>query len=233
MHYNTKCSKLHTVYNLSMYPNPWQHGTCKKEKPMPSINSAAVELFKQKAQPVSIKVLEVPDLKGAMTYAVDVCAAKEFCEQLIPPSGEIVRATVKTLAAPALDDTAYAQLEELADGKDFTMLRSGMRDHLAGIDVAFTLSRKGIAETATCILESLSEELRLATMVCETHVIAIKKSDIVETSYDAEEYLHGLMESGTAYTAFISGPSRTADIERVLTIGVHGPLELHVALMEG
>lgn len=200
---------------------------------MPSIDSGAVELFRQKAQPVSIKVVEVPGLDEAMAYAVDVCEAKEFCERLIPPSGQVVRADVKTLAAPGLDDAAFAQLEKLADGKGFTMLRSGIRDHIAGIDVAFTVAQKGIAETATSVLESLNEDLRLATMVCETHIVALKKSDIVSTSYDAEEYLHGLMAAGTAYTAFISGPSRTADIERVLTIGVHGPLEMHVALMEG
>ena len=58
------------------------------------------------------------------------------------------------------------------------------------------------------------------------------KSGLVRRLYDAEAYLEGLMEDGPMFTSFVSGPSRTADIERVLALGVHGPLELHVALME-
>ena len=176
-----------------------------------------------------------------MAYAVDVCERKDFCELLLSgceqplsEAGEALclRAETKSMAAPALPDKDYEALAKLGQAKGFTMLRQGMRDHLAGLDVTFTTAPKAIAETATCVLESMSEDLRLATMVCEIHVIALKKSDILKTSYDAEAWLQGLMEAGPGYTAFISGASRTADIERVLTIGVHGPLELHVALME-
>jgi len=40
------------------------------------------------------------------------------------------------------------------------------------------------------------------------------------------------MKSAPRYLSFISGASRTADIERVLTIGVHGPRELHLLILD-
>ena len=202
----------------------------------------AVELFKRKAEPVSIRVTEVKDLKEAMAYALDICEKKDACqllltgcEQNLSDSGQAhcERPQAKVVAAPALGKKDYAALAKLGEEKGFTVIREGMRGHLAGIDVGFSIADMAIAETATCVLECRSEDARLAGMVCEIHVIAVPKSRIVNTSYEAEDYLRKLMSDGPMYTAFISGPSRTADIERVLTIGVHGPLELHVALMEG
>lgn len=208
---------------------------------MAKTDTAAVALYKQKAGPASITVVEVKDMAAAISYALDVCEKKEFCELLLSGCGENLsesgeshckRAEVKTIAAPALDDKDFASLEKQGKGKGFTVLRKGMREHLAGIDVGFSTCNGAIAETATCVLECPSEDLRLATMICEIHVVALKKSQIVKSSQDLAGYLEEAMGKGPLYTAFISGPSRTADIERVLTLGVHGPLELHVALME-
>ena len=92
----------------------------------------------------------------------------------------------------------------------------------------------GIAATGTCVVETDDEETRLETMLPETSVILLRKGDIVADLPDVADYLRSRQGEGKiSYTSFITGPSRTADIERVGAIGVHGPLALHVILLEG
>ena len=69
-------------------------------------------------------------------------------------------------------------------------------------------------------------------MISEIHVALLPVSKIRETAYDVEKELVQDMRRPPNFTAFITGASRTADIERVLALGVHGPLELHILLME-
>ena len=65
-------------------------------------------------------------------------------------------------------------------------------------------------------------------------VIVLRAADIVPNLADTAAFLRERQSDGRiSYTSFITGPSRTADIERVSAIGVHGPLDLHIILLEG
>lgn len=100
--------------------------------------------------------------------------------------------------------------------------------------VGVVRAARGIAATGTCVVETDDEETRLETMLPETSVILLRKGDIVADLPDVADYLRARQSDGkVSYTSFITGPSRTADIERVGAIGVHGPLALHVILLEG
>jgi len=201
----------------------------------------ALETFVKKATAVSAKVSEVASLKEAFEYAVDVCDKKQACQLLaagceLPLSGQgqalCDEKQTKVIAAPALSKKDFAIFAKLCEGKGFELIDAGMRSRLAGIDIGFTVCDLGIAETGSLVLDSAREDVRLATMVSEIHVAVLPKSRLRATSYEAEAEMLKFMQNGPNYLAFITGASRTADIERVLALGVHGPLELHILLLE-
>ncbi len=111
-------------------------------------------------------------------------------------------------------------------------MRHSLRRYLAGIDVALTVADYGIAETGTLVLDSSSEDLRLATMLSEVHVAVLPLSRLRPTALDLAGDLRARMAAPPNYLSFITGASRTADIERVLALGVHGPLAVHILLWE-
>ena len=91
-----------------------------------------------------------------------------------------------------------------------------------------------VAATGTLVLESTAEAVRLATTLPGTHFALLDPRKLVADSTAAVPLLRRLHQQlPQAFLAYITGPSRTADIERVLTIGVHGPKELHILLCEG
>ena len=129
---------------------------------------------------------------------------------------------------------------------------SGVRHQLSetltkvGISVEETLSREtapqaqagitgvnfAMADTGTLVLESTAEDIRLATTLPEIQFALLDPQKILVDGLAAVEPMRQLHQRDPRnYIAYVTGPSRTADIERVLTIGVHGPKQLHVLLV--
>jgi L-lactate dehydrogenase complex protein LldG len=96
-----------------------------------------------------------------------------------------------------------------------------------GDDVGVSRALYGLADTGSVVLAASSEEPRARSLLPRVHV----------TELDVERILPGLDELFAALgaelpsaLAIVTGPSRSADIEQSLTIGVHGPGEVHVVL---
>lgn len=90
-----------------------------------------------------------------------------------------------------------------------------------------------MADSGTVVLESTDEEIRLATTLPEIHFILVDPRKILADNLAAAKPMTAFHEDGKpCFIAYITGPSRTADIERVLTIGCHGPREVHILLVE-
>ena len=207
---------------------------------MPS-SEALVHRFEAGARAVSAVVNRVPDLDQALDYAVDLCARKAACELLasgceLPLSDGADRLCdekqQKVMAAPNLPAAQRTTLKHACEQRGIVLTDRPLRDHLAGIDIGLTLADYGIAETGTLVIDSRSESVRLATMVSEIHVALLPLSRIRATAEQLSSELRELTAGSASYLAFVTGASRTADIERVLAIGVHGPLALHILLME-
>lgn len=189
-----------------------------------------IKTFIEKAEAVSATVFRVKDMAAALEKAVEICREKPPLKPQMGTS-DPYDPNIRVMAAPNLSASDYDRLAELTGG-EITLIRDGLRRYPWGIDTGVTLMNFGIAETGTLVLDSRSEETRLSTMLSEFHVAILKRSDIRDSALSMAEELKTLTRETGAYTAFITGASRTADIERVLALGVHGPLELHIMLVE-
>jgi L-lactate dehydrogenase complex protein LldG len=99
-------------------------------------------------------------------------------------------------------------------------------------DVGVSTAQAAIAETGTLVLDSARERHRVVSLVPPVHIAIIDASTIFQTLGQALAFIHRNGDISPAVT-FITGPSRTADIELTLAIGVHGPQELYVIINEG
>jgi L-lactate utilization protein LutC len=157
---------------------------------------------------------------------------KSVSETSVADVVEVFKRNLEAVDGHCIVVESEAEVEEavkrITEGKIIAAANLG-REELFKSDVGVTSAQAGIAETGTLVLDSSMERNRLVSLVPPIHIAILDASRIYRTLGETLAALQSGEEISPAIT-FITGPSRTADIELTLAIGVHGPQQLYVII---
>lgn len=178
-----------------------------------------LDVFQARATAVSAEVLRVSSPSAALDAVVGVLSAEQVADapgaRAVWCEGPILRGLLDPEAlARRFPGLTFAPTRELA----------------AESRVGVTEFDWALANTGTLAQDATDPRLRLASTLPVTHVALVRESALLP---DLGALLARVDPRRARYLALVTGPSRTADIERVLTIGVHGPRRLVIVLVGG
>jgi L-lactate dehydrogenase complex protein LldG len=159
------------------------------------------------------------------------CARVKTSVEQLASGQDVPKAAAQYLAQNALPQravgwSALAGLDWQGAGIQFED-RLANKDDLVGVTDCFC----AIGETGTLLLLSSPTTPKLHALLPETHICVVSRSRIVTCVEDAFALLRKERGELPRATFFVSGPSRTADIEQTIVIGAHGPYRVHVLLV--
>ena len=97
--------------------------------------------------------------------------------------------------------------------------------------VTVSCALAGIAETGSLVLISGADNPSTLNFLPDQHIVLVRAADIVPTAEAAWSLWQTTGQALPRTMNFITGPSRSADIEQTLQMGAHGPIELHIVLL--
>ncbi len=175
-------------------------------------HDAQVDLFVSMAQEAAATVARV-----AAAGEVPGAVAEYLAAHNLPPSA-------RRAPDPWLDGIPWrdAPLLELATGK-------ASDADTASVTGAFT----AIAETGTLMLISGPEHPTTLNILPETHIVVLRRDQVVASYEDGWTMLRARDRGMPRTVTFVTGPSRSGDIEQTMQLGAHGPRRLHIVLIDG
>lgn len=181
--------------------------TARLRGPQPVLSGDLTERFQGKAESLSSTVEAVAD-----RAAVPAAVARYLAAQDLHPE------IVMTPDVADLDWTSHG-VQGAARGAVDT-------DRI-GVTACFC----AVAETGTLMLLSGPDSPATVSLLPETHIALVDTTRIVATMEDAFALLRAEQGDVPRAINFISGPSRTGDIEQTIVLGAHGPCRVHLILI--
>lgn len=163
--------------------------------------------FKKRAQQAAAEVYRVKTLAEAREVVANI-ARFTNAKKVVTVASPLQQATGISTALRSMGLAVHESVEEISE-------------HAESADLGVSEIEFGIAESGSVCMDGYAFENRLVSMLPPTHVVFMRSKDVVLGVTEAFDIISKVYTRG--YISFITGPSRTADIERVLTIGVHGP----------
>jgi iron-sulfur cluster protein len=158
--------------------------------------------------------------------------AKEKPSHITAPALHKTREDVAELFSNYFGKKIEPDIKELVK-----IARRELRKYFLEAGVGISGANIAIAESGTIVIVSNEGNARLATSLPPLHICILTPEKIVETIEEASVILKVLPKISTGqkittYVSFITGPSRTADIEKEIVLGAHGPEELHIVIID-
>lgn len=174
-------------------------------------HAGQVTLFAEMAEEVQTTVARVAGLADVPGALADWLAGQNLPAEFVMSPDKL------------LDDVPWAERPLLR----FRRGKPGPTD-LTGV----TACVAGIAETGTLMLVSGPESPSTLNFLPDNHVAVVRASQVVGTYEDGFDRLRA--NGAVPRTVnFITGPSRTADVEQKIQLGAHGPRRLHIVIVDG
>lgn len=158
--------------------------------------------------------------------------AHERPSHLIAPAIHKTREEIAELFSKHTGREIPAELDPLVK-----VAREQLRQDFVNAGMGISGANIAIAQTGGIVIVSNEGNGRLCTTLPPVHVAMVGVEKIVPSMDDALEILKILSRNATgqrqtSYVSWITGPSRSADIELALAVGVHGPVEQHIILLD-
>lgn len=165
-------------------------------------------------------------VKGEVHQAESLAAAYDLTNQLLrqmEAEKVVLNDERPLLHLPRLPHITYHQV-----GQEEAALHDGaLRDFCASADAGLTAADAALAETGTIIVTSGPGKSRLVSLLPPVHIALVPTSALTTDLFTWSSQFNRQLP---ANLNFISGPSKTADIEQTMAVGVHGPKRFIVIL---
>jgi L-lactate dehydrogenase complex protein LldG len=176
---------------------------------------ASIDRIMSLVSPLGVTGEQVRDLRGAARAVATLKATYAAADVLIP--GELVRLAPSVMTALENAGVPFRVPADLDDARDARL----------GVSIA----DGAIAETGSIILAESSLSDRAIGLLVLNQIVLIPVERIVPSLTEAAQIVREVALRG-GYATFVTGPSRTADIEMSLTVGVQGPGTVHYIFVE-